>query len=108
VAGTQTAVSLATIGHVAWTGQGYPHEFGIGLEETEFYQPRQMSAPYGVHIAVVGVDPETGELSILRYLAVDDCGVIINPLLARGQVHGGIAQGIEQALYEDAWCDTTG
>lgn len=104
-AGSVTAKEVA---HAAWTGHGVPHELGIGLEETEFYHPTAMSSPYGAHIAVVEIDRETGEVDLQRYLAVDDCGVIINPLLARGQVHGGLAQGIGQALFEGADIDENG
>jgi carbon-monoxide dehydrogenase large subunit len=103
-----SSVTFKDVGRAAWTGQGYPHELGIGLEETEFYHPTAMSAPYGAHVAVVEVDSETGEVSLSRYLAVDDCGVIINPLLARGQVHGGVAQGAGQALWEAADIDADG
>jgi carbon-monoxide dehydrogenase large subunit len=64
-----------------------------------------MSAPSGVHIAYVEVDPETGMVEILDYVAVDDAGTIINPLLAAGQIHGGVVQGIGQALYEEVCYD---
>lgn len=94
-------VSFAQTCREAWTGHRVPRDFGIGLEETEFYHPRAMSAPYGAHISMVGIDVETGELEVLDYVAVDDCGTVINPLLARGQIHGGIVQGIGQALFED-------
>lgn len=95
------SLSYAEVSHASWTGQNIPSDLGIGLDETEFYHPKAMSAPYGSHIAEVEICAETGELSLLNYTAVDDCGVVINPLLARGQVHGGIAQGIGQALFED-------
>ncbi|GAK46622.1 putative quinoline 2-oxidoreductase, large subunit [Tepidicaulis marinus] len=101
-------VTVERVAHAAWTGHDMPYEMGIGLEETEFFHPQSMSSPYGAHIALVEVDPETGEVELKRYIAVDDCGVIINPLLARGQVHGGLAQGIGQALYEDAGFDAQG
>ncbi|MFN3513804.1 MAG: xanthine dehydrogenase family protein molybdopterin-binding subunit [Phenylobacterium sp.] len=102
------SVSLREVGRAAWTGQGLPPGMGIGLEETEFYHPQGMSSPFGSHVAVVEVDTETGDVHLRRYLAVDDCGVIINPLLARGQVHGGVAQGIGQALWEGAAYDGEG
>lgn len=66
------------------------------------------SYPFGAHCAVVEVDVETGDVRLLRYFAVDDCGRIINPLLAEGQVHGGIAQGVGQALYEEFLFDAQG
>lgn len=101
VSGSNQTMPFAEVSRAAWTGHNVPRDMTIGLEETEFYHPRAMSAPYGAHIAKVSVDPETGEISLLEYLAVDDCGTVINPLLARGQVHGGIVQGIGQALFED-------
>ncbi len=64
--------------------------------------------PFGTHIAVVEVDPDTGAVHLLQHTAVDDCGVVVNPLLVEGQVHGGVAQGIGQALYEAAEYDATG
>src|SRR6266852_921602 len=64
--------------------------------------------PFGTHVAIVEVDPETGAVQFLAYVAVDDCGVVINPLLVEGQVHGGVAQAVGQALFEDAYYDETG
>jgi carbon-monoxide dehydrogenase large subunit len=108
LSGSAESVTLGEVAHRTWTGQDVPPGFGIGLEETEFYEPTAQSSPYGSHIAVVEVDPETGEVVLRRYLAIDDFGVVVNPLLARGQVHGGLAQGIGQALYEEAGYDVTG
>lgn len=108
VEGSNASVTVAEVARAAWTGQGIPREIGIGLEETEFYHPTSSSSPHGAHIAVVEVDADSGSVSLLKYIAVDDCGVIINPLLARGQVHGGLAQGIGQALYEGAFYDVEG
>lgn len=79
-----------------------------GLDERVFYDPRELTFPFGTHVAVVEVDPATGDITIDRFLAVDDCGPLINPLLARGQVHGGIAQGLGQALLEGASYDGEG
>jgi aerobic carbon-monoxide dehydrogenase large subunit len=108
VDGGNASVTVAEVARAAWTGQGIPREIGIGLEETEFYHPKSSSSPYGAHIAVVEVDAATGAVALTKYIAVDDCGVVINPLLARGQVHGGLAQGIGQALYEGAFYDDAG
>lgn len=102
VRGGNASVTVAEVARAAWTGQGIPRAIGIGLEETEFYHPKSSSSPYGTHIVLIEIDAETGAISLLRYFAIDDCGVVINPLLARGQVHGGLAQGIGQALYEGA------
>jgi len=79
-----------------------------GLDERVFYDPKGMTFPFGTYIAVVDVDPATGDITIDRFLAVDDCGPLINPMLARGQVHGGIAQGLGQALLESACYDDEG
>ena len=79
-----------------------------GLDERVFYDPKELTFPFGTYVAVVEVDPATGDITIDRFLAVDDCGPLINPLLARGQVHGGIAQGLGQALLEGARYDDEG
>jgi aerobic carbon-monoxide dehydrogenase large subunit len=79
-----------------------------GLEATGFYEPNNCLYPFGAHIAVVEVDVETGAIKFRRYVAVDDCGNQINPMLVDGQVHGGIAQGIGQALYEGVVYDESG
>ena len=103
-----STIAYKAVCRAAWAGGILPRELGIGLEETEFYHPLSMSAPYGSHIAKIRVDVETGEIEILNYIAVDDCGTVINPLLTRGQVHGGLAQGIGQALFEDGTSDANG
>jgi carbon-monoxide dehydrogenase large subunit len=108
VTDTNASIPLADVARAAWTGQNLPRDIGIGLEETEFYHPTAMSSPYGTHVAVVEVDKETGEVAVHRYLALEDCGNVVNPLLARGQLHGGIAQGLGQALYEGAFYDAHG
>lgn len=79
-----------------------------GLEETTFYDPENFVFPFGAHACVVDVDPETGKVSVVRYVAVDDCGTAINPLLIDGQVHGGVAHAIGQALYERVSYDGEG
>jgi carbon-monoxide dehydrogenase large subunit len=72
-----------------------------GLESTRFFQPTGMVFPFGAHVAVVEVDGETGSVALRKYFSVDDCGRVLNPLLVEGQVHGGLAQGIAQALFEE-------
>ena len=79
-----------------------------GLTETAFFDPANFSFPAGSHIAEVEIDPETGEVKLDKYTAVDDFGTIVNPTIVEGQVHGGIAQGIGQALTENAEYDSTG
>ncbi len=79
-----------------------------GLDAVARYEPPAFSFPFGAHLALVEVDPETGAIAVLKYLAVDDCGTVVNPLLAEGQVLGGIAQGLGQVLLEEARYDATG
>jgi carbon-monoxide dehydrogenase large subunit len=79
-----------------------------GLDATSFYEPSNCTFPFGTHVAVVEVDPQTGVTKFLRYVAVDDCGKILSPLLVEGQIHGGIAQGIAQALFEEVIYDENG
>jgi carbon-monoxide dehydrogenase large subunit len=74
----------------------------------DYYEPTNLSYPSGAHACVVEVDRDTGRVDVLRYVAVDDCGVVINPLTARGQVEGGLAQGIAQALLEEVVYDADG
>jgi carbon-monoxide dehydrogenase large subunit len=90
-------------------GAGLPEGMEQGLEAVAYYDPSNFCWPFGTHIAVVEVDPETGAVDLQRYIAVDDCGNIINPMIVDGQIHGGIAQGIAQALYEEVvYDDETG
>jgi aerobic carbon-monoxide dehydrogenase large subunit len=78
------------------------------LDDTSYYDPPNCTFPFGTHVAVVEIDPETGEVALRRYVAVDDVGRVINPLIVDGQVHGGIAQGVAQALWEGAVYDENG
>src|SRR6516162_9447609 len=96
---------FARVARMAYLGHVLPDGVEPGLDETLFYDPTGMGAPSGVHMAYVEVDPDTGMVEILDYVAVDDAGAIINPLLATGQIHGGVVQGIGQALYEEARYD---
>jgi carbon-monoxide dehydrogenase large subunit len=106
VAGTDLApLSFARVARMAYVGHALPKGVEPGLDETLFYDPSGMGAPSGVHMAYVEVDPETGTVTVLDYVAVDDSGVIVNPLLAAGQIHGGVVQGIGQALYEQVSYD---
>jgi carbon-monoxide dehydrogenase large subunit len=106
VPGTEIApLAFANVARMAYLGHVLPDGMEPGLDETLFYNPTGMGAPSGVHVAYVEVDPETGTVEILDYVAVDDAGTIINPLLATGQIHGGVVQGIGQALYEEVCYD---
>jgi carbon-monoxide dehydrogenase large subunit len=98
--GSLTWAEVAQLAHFVPTA--YPRDLEPGLDEQVFYEPENLPFPFGTYVAVVEVDPETGDITFERMVAVDDCGTIVNPLLARGQVHGGIAQGLGQALLEGA------
>jgi carbon-monoxide dehydrogenase large subunit len=89
-------------------GVAFPEGEMPGLEATYFFEPENFTYPFGTHICVVEVEPETGDIHIRRYVAVDDVGNVINPLLVDGQVHGGIAQGLGQALDEEILFDEAG
>ncbi|MFO7925284.1 xanthine dehydrogenase family protein molybdopterin-binding subunit [Natronomonas sp.] len=102
------ALHIQEIAHEAYLGHDLPEGMDPGLEETNFYDPENFTYPFGTHVAVVEVDAETGDIDIEKYVAVDDCGEIINPMIVEGQVHGGIAQGIGAALYEGAAYDEAG
>lgn len=93
------AVTFAEIAEAAYGG-ARPKEMEAGLESTRYFQPPGMVFPCGAHVAVVEVDPETGSVALRRYVSLDDCPDH-QPLLVEGQVHGGLAQGIAQALYEE-------
>jgi len=96
-----SALALADVALTAYKPHKLPTDMDIGLEFTSYHEPKNLSYPSGAHGCVVEIDPDTGKVHILRYIAVDDCGVVVNPQLARGQVHGGVIQGIAQALLEE-------
>jgi carbon-monoxide dehydrogenase large subunit len=102
------AKSFAEIALQAHLAHNYPSDLEPGLEATHFYDPKNFVFPFGTHIAVVEVDPQTGKVKLLKYFCVDDCGPMINPLIAEGQIHGGIAQGLGQALLEEGRYDESG
>ena len=79
-----------------------------GFEATHYYDPPNLTFPNGAYICVVEVEQETGAIDVKRFVAIDDCGNIINPMIVEGQVHGGIAQGVGQALLEGAVYDSSG
>jgi carbon-monoxide dehydrogenase large subunit len=101
-------MSLGDIALAAYIPENLPDGMEPGLEETSFYDPENFVWPFGAHAAVVDVDVETGKVKLVRYVAVDDCGKAINPMLIDGQVHGGVAHGVAQALYEQVAYDETG
>jgi len=101
----KTIQDIALLAHVAWN---LPPGMEAGLEASSFYDPPNFTYPFGAHVAVVEVHPDTGAIALERYVAVDDCGPQINPMIVEGQVHGGVVQGIGQALWEEAVYDEAG
>jgi carbon-monoxide dehydrogenase large subunit len=98
----EAAKTFAEIALQAAVAYDLPLEMEPFLDETTYYDPPNCTFPFGTHICVVEVDTETGEIDLMRYVAVDDVGNVVNPLIVDGQIHGGIAQGLGQALYEGA------
>jgi carbon-monoxide dehydrogenase large subunit len=99
------AIPFGAVALTAYVPHNYPEGLEPGLEETSFYDPSNFCFPFGAHACVVEVERETGQVKILRYVAVDDVGHVINPMIVDGMVHGGIAQGVGQALWEGAVYD---
>jgi carbon-monoxide dehydrogenase large subunit len=106
VAGTDRSKTFQEIAGAAYVPHNYPLEvLEPGLEEQAYYDPVNFTYPGGCHIAEVEIDPDTGIVTLERYTAVDDVGTVINPMIVEGQLHGGIVQGVGQALYESAVYD---
>jgi carbon-monoxide dehydrogenase large subunit len=103
---SMTMVEIAGAAHIP--PQELPSDIEPGLEETSFYDPENFVFPFGAHACVVDVDVETGKVEVVRYVAVDDCGPAINPMLIDGQIHGGVVHAIGQALYEQVVYDENG
>ena len=79
-----------------------------GLEATDYYDPPNLTFPFGTYICVVDIDKGTGQVNIRRFVAIDDCGNIINPMIVDGQIHGGLTMGLAPALYEEITYDEQG
>jgi aerobic carbon-monoxide dehydrogenase large subunit len=101
IAGTDRSMPILQVAQMSFIPVGLPSELGVGLQGAGAFSSDLPSFPNGCHICEVEIDPETGEAALDRYTVVDDCGTVINPLLAKGQIQGGIAQGAGQALLED-------
>jgi carbon-monoxide dehydrogenase large subunit len=101
-------MTIKEVAFQAHTAHNLPDGLEPGLEETATYDPPNFSWPAGAHAAVVEVDTETGDARLVRYVAIDDVGTVVNPLVVDGQVHGGITQGIAAALYEEGVYDDDG
>ncbi|MBC8242594.1 MAG: molybdopterin-dependent oxidoreductase, partial [Alphaproteobacteria bacterium] len=100
VAGTDKTMNIAEVAFTAYVPHNYPEGVEPGLDEMAFFDPLNFSFPAGTHVCELEVDPDTGTLEIVNYTAVDDFGVLVNPMIVEGQVHGGLAHGIGQALLE--------
>jgi carbon-monoxide dehydrogenase large subunit len=99
------AVPFGAVALTAYVPHNYPDGLEPGLEETSFYDPSNFCFPFGAHACVVEVERDTGKVKVLRYIAVDDVGKVISPMIVDGMVHGGVAQGVGQALWEGAVYD---
>tara|TARA_R110000868_G_scaffold28525_6_gene106896 strand:- start:29040 stop:31409 length:2370 start_codon:yes stop_codon:yes gene_type:complete len=109
VSGTDRELGIGDIALTAYVPHNYPiEELEPGLDETAFYDPKNFTYPNGCHIAEVEIDPTTGQVTLCSFNAVDDFGKIINPMIVEGQVHGGLVQGIGQALMENCIYDDQG
>jgi carbon-monoxide dehydrogenase large subunit len=102
------AKTIPEVAFSAWTAHNLPDGVEPGLEGSAFFDPENLVFPFGAHICAVEVDTETGKTEVLKYVAVDDIGTVLNPMLAEGQVIGGVIQGIAEALYEEAIYDESG
>ncbi|MBI4456454.1 MAG: xanthine dehydrogenase family protein molybdopterin-binding subunit [Acidobacteria bacterium] len=102
------SISLQDLALASYTARKLPPDFEPGLAAIYFYEPTNFTFPFGTHVCVVEVARETGTIKILQYVAVDDCGTIVNPLLVEGQIHGGVVQALGQAFMEEAVYDEIG
>ena len=108
VKGTDKSVSFGDVSLTAYVPHDYPEGLEPGLDFSSFYDPTNFTYPFGTHIAVVEVDAETGRVLLNRFIAVDDVGNVMNPMIVDGQIHGGVAQGVGQALLEEVVYDDNG
>ncbi|MEO0875664.1 MAG: molybdopterin cofactor-binding domain-containing protein, partial [Bacteroidota bacterium] len=108
VKGTDKSIGFGDIALTAYVPHDYPAGEEPGLDFSSFYDPANFTYPFGAHVAIVEIDAETGRTKLKRFIAVDDVGNVINPMIVDGQIHGGLAQGIGQALLEGALHDENG
>ncbi|MCI0142698.1 xanthine dehydrogenase family protein molybdopterin-binding subunit [Arthrobacter bambusae] len=108
VKGTDQSTAFGEVAFAAFSAHNLPEGFEPNLDSDATFDPQSFSFPHGTHLAAMEVDTETGQVTIRKYVCVDDVGVVVNPLIVEGQVHGGLAQGIAQALYEEAVHDDAG
>ncbi|PHN01689.1 xanthine dehydrogenase family protein molybdopterin-binding subunit [Flavilitoribacter nigricans] len=108
VKGTDKSIGFADISLTAYVPHDYPENLEPGMDFSSFYDPANFTYPFGAHVAMVEVDKDTGKVTLKRFVAVDDVGNVINPMIVEGQIHGGLAQGIGQALFEETIYDENG
>lgn len=108
VKGTDKSIGFGDVALTAYVPHNYPEGVEPGMDFSSFYDPANFTYPFGAHIAVVEVDKATGKVDLKRFVAVDDVGNVINPMIVEGQIHGGVVQGIGQALFEGAIYDEAG
>jgi aerobic carbon-monoxide dehydrogenase large subunit len=102
------SMTTAEAGFMAFMGDNLPPGLEPGMDATRRFEPPNFVFPFGTHVCVVEVDAQTGQVEFVKYLAVDDCGRLLNPMIVEGQVHGGIAQGLSQAMFEEVVYDDDG
>ena len=105
---TKKSIPFGEVVAAAYTAKRLPPNMEPGLDATTFFEPTNFTFPFGAHVCVVEIDTETGDVKLMKYVAVDDCGNVLNPLLVDGQVHGGIVQSFGQAMLEEAVYDEQG
>ncbi len=108
VKGTDKSVAFGDVSLTAYVPHNYPEGLEPGLDFSSFYDPTNFTYPFGAHVAIVEIDKETGKVSLKRFISVDDVGNVINPMIVDGQIHGGVAQGVGQALHEGTIYDESG
>jgi carbon-monoxide dehydrogenase large subunit len=108
VAGTDQGLGIAEVALATFTAHNFPEDFEPNLDSEATFDAVTFSFPHGTHLCAMEVDTETGQVTLRKYTCVDDIGTVINPLIAEGQMHGGLAQGISQALWEEAVHDESG
>ncbi len=108
VKGTDKSISFGDVSLTAYVPHDYPEGLEPGLDYSSFYDPANFTYPFGTHIAVVEVDSDTGKVELKRFVACDDVGNVMNPMIVDGQIHGGVVQGIGQALLEEVVYDESG
>jgi len=108
VKGTDKSIAFSDVSLTAYVPHDYPEGLEPGLDFSSFYDPANFTYPFGAHIAIVEVDKNTGKVDLKRFIACDDVGNVINPMIVDGQIHGGVAQGVGQALLEEVVYDENG